>query len=417
MQKTRTAKIAAMPLVTMHRAHTAGVNLSIDAGAVLASQLAAGRFREQVFAVLTERLPLAVRVAGLAAEAHAEAMFAQVCTEIAAAVAEAQSAVGAVEIAVSARALAPRDAWLTRQESLGKGALYMLADESMLRPDSRCDGRERYDAFWEQLWRLRSERFVRAAYAPHVKSLCPLLCGEKGDAIVPSLAIQAPSGSAWVAMRLDLPGFADAGGTLREDLLQKALQHCVDSGEAVHEQARWATAGMRHDGWLNRRLAIEITGIGDLVVRRGHDPRQFACLQNLCDLLRWVQAVLHKRSRAIAARAGCVPALGHINPIRALPGGHNRDSWCQRWRAALEQHAIRHRNMLVLSPWSVFPTRLRPDAAFLDLLPLIDFADACAFPRPPPLQSWNINDFRNLHQRAWAVLEHNGARQLIAEQV
>jgi len=417
MQKIQTAKIEAMPVVAAHDAHAAGVTLSIDAGAVAVSQLAAGRFREQVFAVLAERLPLAVRVAGLEAGAHAVTLFADVCAEIAAAVADAQATTSAIEIAVSTSALSPRDAWLTRQETLGQGALYMLADESMLRPGSRCDGRERYDAFWEQLWRLRSERHVRAAYAPHIKSQCPLLSGETGDAILPSLAVQAPSGSAWIAMRLDLPGFADARGTLREDLLQAALKRCVDIGDAMHERASWATASMRHDGWLNRRLAIEITGIGDLVLRRGHNPRHFACLQDMSDLLRWAQAILWKRSRAIAARAGSVPALGHIDPIRALPGGPDRDGWCKRWSEALEEHAIRHRNMLVLSPWSVFPARRRPDMAFLDLLPLINFADACAFPETPPLQCWNLNEFRSLHQRAWAVLEQHAARQLIAEQV
>jgi hypothetical protein len=94
-----------------------------------------------------------------------------------------------------------------------------------------------------------------------------------------------------------------------------------------------------------------------------------------------------------------------------------RLDWQKRWRKALDFAAIRHRNLLAMSPWSVFPTGEPADSRYSDLLPLLEFADACAFPAPPCLRGWNTNEYKHFHRHAWAVLERRDARQLFAEQV
>ena len=172
---------------------------------------------------------------------------------------------------------------------------------------------------------------------------------------------------------------------------------------------------MQHDSWLNRRLAISITGLGDLVVRRQHDPRRLECLQDLRETMRWIQSIVNTHSQRVAAETGTVPVLEQSNPINTMTGDDNR--WARRWHAAVAKHATACRNLLAMSPWSVFPSVVSPTPAFSNLLPLLEFADACAFSKPPPLDGWNINDFIRLNQRVWAVRERREASQLFAERV
>jgi hypothetical protein len=250
-----------------------------------------------------------------------------------------------------------------------------------------------------------------------VSSQCPLLSAEIATNVLPSTGIQVPAGSAWVPIQLDLSRFADARGLIDEPALERALHCCVDIGEALHELMEWPTAMMRYDAWLNRRLAIMISGIGDLAFRRRLDPRQLHCLENLDQLLRWVQQTLHARSRQIARETTFLPALDLTDPGRSLPGGDVRDDWCMRWRRAVDQGAVRHRNLMVVSPWSVFPTSRPADMQYADLLPLVAHGDACAFSRSATLSHWNINEFKSFHQRAWAALQQRDAAALIAERV
>ena len=136
----------------------------------------------------------------------------------------------------------------------------------------------------------------------------------------------------------------------------------------------------------------------------------------LMALMSRIRTVALEATRELAKLSGCLPALygdGHAC-AEVMNGKHT--AWSQRWRAAVDKHAIRNRNLIVLSPWSVFPSVGDPDGDYKDLLPLLRFADACVIPEPPRSSKWNISEFIALHQRAWAVLEKEHARELIAEQ-
>jgi len=394
-----------------------GVTLSVDAGTVLTFAPAMGQFRERVFDVLASGLPLSVSAAGLGPEPWAAARFGHLCEVLHATASAAQVNPASIEIVIDADTITPELAWLKRRESLGKGPLYFLAGDTQMRAHNDRGARDLHDRFWSQLWRLREGGLARAAYAPLVTPQCPLLCTEAASAVLPSIGIQVPEGSAWVTMKLNLARFADDRDSLHQNALQNALQCCVDLGDALHDYLIWPTARMRHDSWLNRRLAIVLTGLGDLTRQRRLDPQQFACLQNLGEVLRWTQSILRSRSHYLAVQNENLPALDLCDPSHTLPGGRARDGWRERWHRAVELNAIRHRNLIVLSPWSMFPEHSPADPRYSDLLPLLEFADACAFSAPPPLGHWNINQFKSLHQRAWAVLEQKEAQQLIAERV
>ncbi len=398
-------------------ANAAGVSLSVQASEVLVSAAATLQFCEQAYDVLANNWPLGVRVSGLGESPEAQAQFTRLCTLLGAIASAAHVAGARVEVTIGAGAMAPETAWAIRCRMLGYGALYLLADAAQIQTTQHPYAARPNAAFWLQLWRLRNTGCVCAVYADTVSSSSPLLCAEEADAVQSRYALQVPNGSAWAVVCLDLMAYVQESGAIDEALLEEALRLSVDAADSVHDETRWPTPQMRHDAWLNRRLAIIVTGIGDVVVRRGADPRRFSCLQELSDLLAWIRSTVVARSHKLAQRSELLPALTRSDPTRSLPAAGDLDSWQRLWRRAVDVNGVRHRNLLALSPWSVFPAQRHGDAGFLDLLPLLEFADVCSFADAPPLHHWNINTFRDLHQRARAVLGQRVARQAFAEPV
>ena len=389
------------------------VPLAVDVNVVLESAFAFTQFQEQVGDVLARGLPLSVVITGLDQRQDAIECFTRVSSGVAAAAGRYATSPRDIEVALPAGAMLPNEAWAARCEHLQKGPLYLLAGEHELR--IHPDQRPRFRQFWEQLWQLQPDRHVRLACAPLVRSVSPLLAHETGATVLPRSAIQVPVGSAWIRQTIDLRRFADTRGVLDRTQLRTELQRSIDAALAFHEPTDWPNACLRHDSWLNRRLAIVITGIGDLVVRRRQDPRELASLASLRRTLHWIRSLLLQRSRDLALAGDTLPAITRFDSVHGL--GVNRERWEARYSAAITEHACASRNLLVMSPWSVFPTQLDADPAYLNLLPLLDFADACAFPEPPQLRGWNIKHFMQLHQRTWAILERRGDVHRFAERV
>lgn len=392
-----------------------GVALVVDAQSIESADQLVDRLKEQSLDALANGLPLSVLVRGLGAQARPNEVYARLCEILRCAVRDTGAMPAAVEIVIEASTLAPQRAWATRRDLLGDGPVYMLAGRALMQPGDAEDERRDHDVFWSQLWNLRLERMVRAAYAPAIFSRCPLLSAEAVTGILPAAAIQVPADTAWVPMSLDISHFANSRGVLREQELESALCHCIEVGDNLHDLAAWPTEQMRHDAWLNRRLAVVLTGFGDLARKRDLDPRDFSCLAELSEILRWARDILHSQSQIIARRTDSLPAIAHCDPSRTMPGGHVRDGWRERWRQAADIAAVRHRNLLVLSPWSVFPTRGPAEFSYADLLPLLGMADACAATESPDLGHWNINKFKSFHQRAWAVLQQRDVSNQIAD--
>lgn len=392
----------------MHTHTATGASLCVHALDTLASGAAAERLREQVFDVLAQRLPVAVTVEQLGDARHAVAVFAGVCAILRAACDDARTSGAQVSIAIDATELTPEQLWAKRRAVLGPGPLYLLLGSALTPPATEPALRRMQERFWSQCWRLRG--CVRTALAPLVSSPCPLLVSEAAFGILPPAGLQVPPCSAWIALEVNLLDFASGAGELDVFALHDALRRSIERGDALHDEAAWPTAAMRHDAWLNRRLAISIAGIGDLAMRRGLDPGCFHALQDLAKVLHDVRSVMHDYSRQLAALLDPVPAL-------ELSDAEHGPEWHARWQQALQFAATRHRNLLAMSPWSVFPSSGHTDIRYSDLLPLLEYADVCAFPESPCIQGWNINKFKEFHHRAWAVLERRDARKLFAEAI
>jgi hypothetical protein len=272
------------------------------------------------------------------------------------------------------------------------------------------------DSVWRALWDLRTDPCVRTAFADRVVPQCPLLSAERGRAIVAPIGLQAPAGSAWICMGVNLVQFM-RGGVLDRHALKQCVETCVDVGEKLHDTLAWLSADAQHDAWLNRRLAIVLSGLGDLLCMQGMKPTDHASLRYLNQVLLCLRTSAQSKSRSIALRSEPLPAIALSDPSHSLPGGSIREDWRRRWREAVRATLVRHRNLLVISPWSLFPTDARADYEYAELLPLLRHADACAFNRATSIRHWNFNQFKHFHQRARAVLKQRIATSRIAEHV
>jgi hypothetical protein len=248
-----------------------------------------------------------------------------------------------------------------------------------------------------------------------VSSRCPLLPAEAVADFSPQLCMRIPSGSAWIAQELDLSAYTDDAGSVTEGALQRALVACVDTGDRQHDEMDWPDPRVQYDSWLNRRLAIALRGWGDIVDKRGLDPASLGTLRQLEELAEWVCLILHSRSRELARHGNWCPALDEAGASVIKKKGSL--AWRRRWRTAIQDVAVRHRNLTTMSPWDVFPRGKSADLRNRDLLPLLRYADSLSFQRDVSISHWNVNDFKGFYDRVAAIMRCNGGADLIAKQV
>ena len=266
---------------------------------------------------------------------------------------------------------------------------------------------------WGHLWELRDFTPVSVVVPTVVTSPCPLLAEETADAILPSIGMQVPQDSAWVPMQVDVSGFETHQGDIRLGALEAALHDCVDRGDALHDAQVWPSRAMQYDSWLNRRLAVSIRGWGELVRSRGADPAAFQTLKDLEDLANFICETVRARSRALAKEKGHCPAVDLAGASISAGGKEMK----LRWQRAVDAAALRHRNLITMSVWDIFPRRQPADTSYFDLLPILRCANCLSFSRDVDINHWNVNEFRRFYERLSAILQCNIDAGRIAKQV
>lgn len=266
---------------------------------------------------------------------------------------------------------------------------------------------------WTHLWKMRDFMPVSVVIPTVVSSPCPLLAEEGADTVLTATGIQVPRDSAWVPMQIDLSAFANDKGDIHLGALEAALHDCVNRGDRLHDAHAWPSPAIQFDSWLNRRLAVTIRGWGDLVRRWNADPAAFQTLNELEDIASFIADSMSARSRALARKSGYCPAVD-------LEGASVRNSnieMQQRWQKAVDDTALRHRNLIAMSVWDVFPQGRPADLRYCDLLPIVRCADCLSFRRDVDIEHWNINEFRRFYERVSAILQRNIEAGRIAKQV
>jgi hypothetical protein len=384
----------------------------VDAEAIARSSSVAEQVRQQVFDVLANGADICATLHTDGDASRAIAALQAACRILERAATDAGVAPARLEILVDNPEVTPAEAAAIRRDTVGDGVVHIVADSNRLR-GSR--GRDAVRArFWDELWQASARNRLRVAYAAPVCATSALLRSEPATSVLPRTHIEVPAGTAWVQLQLNLSSLRRRGALCTASL-EDALRRSVTEGERLHDSAAWLTPAMRDDAWLNRRIAIVIDGIGDLVIQEGMDPSAFSTLEFLDRLLRRLQVVARDHSRTMARRTAHVPALDQTDPCRFLPRGAVRDTWHRRWTEVLATAGVRHRNLLAMSPWAVFPVSAPADFRFADLLPLLRYADACMLAGTRDLRDWNVSKFKEFHCRASAALQQRESRHQIAE--
>ena len=264
---------------------------------------------------------------------------------------------------------------------------------------------------WEPLGLICLKGRALIAGWLYVRSRSALLGAEDAADILPGHGLQAPAQSAWLMADLDFAMAWETGNNLSEDAIQNILATVFDAAEVLHEMERWPTPSMGHDAWFNRRMSIRLVGIGDWVRDQGLDPERHDTLTFLDKIVRSIARTFEQASRARASEP--LPAVLAENPGRLMGKGAQRDAWSARWREAVHRCGMRHRNLLTMSPWALFP-RENADFRYANLLPLLCHGDACSFARDVPIEGWNANNFRDFHLRIMALARHRAARDGVA---
>lgn len=310
----------------------------------------------------------------------------------------------------------PLDAYrLIADAVLGRGPRYVFLDCLQMTAHGNPAVEQRADANWSFLWRQRgTERPIKPVYGGIVRSACPLLADEVATTVLPASGLHGPVNSAWLPITLPVTNFATPGGRIRWQQLGPAIRESLSIAEQILDQISWHEPDQQADARENRRLAICVTGLGDLVQRNGEDPTSLGCLRWLADVVARIRGELYDQSGRIAVETGAIPALEEANHVSQWSAGPHRESWRQRWDDAVRQSAVRHRNLLVISPYSIIPTRAQAAPAFSDLLPVIALADAWNFAAPPGFRGWNVTQFRHFHRRARATIQGSHSASSVA---
>jgi hypothetical protein len=305
--------------------------------------------------------------------------------------------------------------WLIADAVLGCGPRYVFLDSLQMITHSDVALEERAEANWSFLWRQRvAARPVLPVYGGIVRSACPLLADEVAATVLPGSGLHAPAHSAWMPIPMPVSAFVMPGGRIRMPLLVATIGEALLIAEQMLDRVCWHDPQQHIDARDNRRLAFCITGIGDLVLEKGDDPGSLDCLRWLAGIVTRIRVELHLQSRQIAARQGAVPALEKANHVSQWRAGPQRESWCQHWNAAVRNSALRHRNLLVMSPYAVIPADAPSTAAFSDLLPVIALADAWNFAAPPDFCGWTAAQYRHFHRRARATIQGSHSTSFVA---
>jgi hypothetical protein len=267
--------------------------------------------------------------------------------------------------------------------------------------------------FWQCLWEMRDLAPIGAVLPAVVSSPCPLLPDEAANATLVATLTQVPSDSAWVPLELDLAAYLRSDGRVRRASLDAALRARVEEGERRHDNTRWDSPTQQRDSWLNRRLSVFVRGWGDLVALRCADPASLKTLQDLRALADHVVTVLANSSRHLANRNGYCPALD-VAGARVLQHGREMNA---RWRRAVVDNALRHRNLLTLSPWDVFPRQSKADTRYINLLPVLNCANTVSYRRDVDIGHWNASEYKGFYDRVSAILRHKRDIPVVAKRV
>jgi hypothetical protein len=257
-----------------------------------------------------------------------------------------------------------------------------------------------------RLWRGLTELSHRdpgvALILQHTtRQACSLAASERSDAALPNSLFEVRADTAWLAVRLNLARLrlcARQGGVAAIRRLLRAGLRLADN---LVDQLDWASPEIGQDALLNRRLALHVDGIGDLIDQCRLDPATFQSVRLATRWANLLRRIMVRESNALARERGPFPGL----EIRDLECTLAQRYGVEHAERLLRQSRLRHRHLLVLSPYAVFPCRAARHAlpAYLHLLPVMRSADTVAMYGHGLRGTLPLATFQRLLQMSWAI--------------
>jgi hypothetical protein len=387
----------------------AGVPCVVPVGDILRSTFEAEKLKHSLLHFVRNEVPLTLSLVQLNQYASAHKSLQLFCEFLARSLASERYRATNIGLCLSSHQLPLQTFMVVTNSILGSGPRYVYLDGLQMKYHCNGQVQRETERNWRFLWQQRhAVQRILPVYGGLVRSACPLLSDETAGAILPGTATVVPQRSAWLPIDICLAGYLRDDGQMDWTRLSPALQKTVRVGEKLLGELAWSCRRQSADARAHRRLAISISGIGELVLRSGRSPGSLECLTWLSEVIKRIRAELQACSAVLAQELGALPAVLCADPSAGLKAGAARDNWRQRWNSAVRSSALRHRNLLVLSPYSVLPEKADQSADFCDLLPIIRYADAWCFSTTAALADWSIHDYQRFHRRAWALIQgHN----------
>ncbi len=230
---------------------------------------------------------------------------------------------------------------------------------------------------------------------------CELSVPESPEVVMPVSLFEARAETAWLAIQVNIGAFSPYPDRQRFRALRRALRVGMRLADNLMDGWNWSSKAMRDDAQLNRRLAVHVTGIGDLVDRYAMDPASLNTLRNLERWLAVVKQLMIRESNLLARQRGAFPGL----PVKELVGMLTSNFGREAARKLIHQRSMRHRHLMVMSPFSLFPAEppAHPFAAYCHLLPVIRFADTIAMHGIQGRHRLNADQYHRLLRMTWAI--------------
>ncbi len=275
-----------------------------------------------------------------------------------------------------------------------------LATDEANGDDSACA--EKPDSVWERLTRT-SHQDPGVVLIPEATTLplSDLHSSELCEVAMPQSLFEAPADSAWLALQLDVSRLADPVAGIGFRRLRPILRAGLRFADNLVDCVEWPWASLRLDAILNRRVAVHLVGIGDLVDRLDLDPLDFRSLQLVARWLGLMKRVLIRESAALARRRGPFPGLGVNDLVRNLAPHYGlKDA-----ERLIRQRGLRHRHLLAISPWAIFPSAASNHRTidYCNLLPAIGCADTINMYGDRKRHALPLRHYRQLMRMTWAL--------------
>lgn len=260
-------------------------------------------------------------------------------------------------------------------------------------------------ALWKELVRAsHANPRIDLVLAGEQKPLTDLMGSQKPNTIMPLSLFEAPAGTAWLGMQFDLSTIPAEQIKRGVGHLRKLVRIGARLADNLIDSVPWPSPELHADAVANRRLAAHVTGIGDLVVRHGLDPERHSTLRLVQRWLSLFKRQLLRESLRLAQERGPYPALSAQQLVAALSSRFGEE----RARQIIARRSPRHRQLLALSPYCVFPSEPTgfPADAWLNLLPVIRIADNLTMYGSKVRSLVGCGAYERMLRSTWALLRN-----------